>query len=79
MNWKIDLLYKSIYDLNLSNINNSVFSDWDLPFVHQMWVLVSTIQILLIWNICIDEERRLHSLPNVLKDIGFVIDINEER
>ena len=27
----------------------------------------------------LDEGRRLHSLPNVLKDIGFVIDTNEER
>ena len=27
----------------------------------------------------LDEERRLHSLPNVLKDIDFVIDTNEER
>jgi len=24
-----------------------------------------------------DEGRRLHSLPNILKDIGFVIDTNE--
>ena len=26
----------------------------------------------------LDEGRRLHSLPNVLKDIGFIIDTNEE-
>ena len=25
----------------------------------------------------LDEGRRLHSLPNILKDIGFVIDTNE--
>lgn len=27
----------------------------------------------------LDEGRRLHSLPNVLKDNGFVIDTKEER
>lgn len=27
----------------------------------------------------LDEGRRLHSLPNVLKDNGFFIDTKEER
>ena len=50
-----------------------VFPDKKNPYLTRgsLFIAVTTHEL--------DEGRRLHSLTIVLKDIGFVIDTNEER